>query len=433
MTAKPASTRVQKIRSVIMTRRYSTIFVLTVATVGTILSPVPCYIGTWRGRVALNVRNHDQARIWLTIAKWNDPDNAEAQFLLARLHRRVFEFDQVRPHLARAFELGWPVPELEREQWIALAQTGQFQQMEQHWATLFDTAGADGPEICEAFIKDSLAMFRLDNAIRVLDGWDADYPGDPRSHFLRGTLLEVLMNWEAAAEEFRKTVSLDPRHTQARLHLGQSLIRLKRTDEAELELRRCVEQDSADPIARVDWANCLRKLGQIDPAREILDGVLKDFPNHVRALLLRGEIALDSEKPNESVDFLRRATELKPEDRELHYALAQALQSAGLREDAAHEFRLVDEGTKPLLKLSKLTRQLVREPHNSDVRYQVASITYDFKSREEGLKWFHSLLEIDSGHAPTHQALADHYKLVGQNELSEKHQRLAGQTGPSSQ
>ena len=127
----------------------------------------------------------------------------------------------------------------------------------------------------------------------------------------------------------------------------------------------------------------------------------------------------------EALRYLKDAADIKPEDREIIYAYARALQATGDPEAAQKYFAFVDEATKPLIRLKQLTNQLLAEPERTELRYQIAMTTWKYKSRAEGATWFHSLLNVDPDHVPTHLALARHYQLVGDTELAKKHQLLA--------
>jgi tetratricopeptide (TPR) repeat protein len=140
----------------------------------------------------LERRQHDKALYWLRQAEELFPNNAEVQFLLARTYRRLENFDKTSRHLRQARSLGYSQWHLEREQLIALAQTGQYDAVQQHWGMLLSTAGSDVPEISNAYVLDRLSKFNLQEAVIVLDAWMLDFPQDPQPHYLRGKVWEVL-------------------------------------------------------------------------------------------------------------------------------------------------------------------------------------------------------------------------------------------------
>ena len=57
-------------------------------------------------------------------------------------------------------------------------------------------------------------------ALRSLDDRLGDYPGDPRLHFLKGSLLAGRQDYRAARAAMRKAVDLAPDYRLARFQLG---------------------------------------------------------------------------------------------------------------------------------------------------------------------------------------------------------------------
>lgn len=392
-----------------------------------LLRPAVVELAVWRGRSCLEDRAHERGLSWLTWAEWLDGNHAEVQFLLAKANRRLGRFDILETHLKRAHELHWDVRQLEREQWIALAQTGQYAAVSRHWPELLTDAGADGPEICNAYVTECLGQFRLNDALRVLTAWEADFPADPQPHFLRGNVWDSLKKPTAAAEEFVRALELAPERTDIRQQLARSLMRQLRIAEAEEHLQRCLKADATNTAAAVARAICLQKLNRIDEARKLLQSQLRLHPDNLEALLVLGDLELAAGRPSEALRHLKRAVEIEPVDREIRFNLATALEAVGEKEAAAKEFAFVNEATKPMLRLSKLTEQLLTEPDNIELRYEIADITWKYKSHTDGARWFLSLLELAPAHGPTHRALAEHYRLLGDATRADYHQRQQAQ------
>jgi tetratricopeptide (TPR) repeat protein len=383
-------------------------------------------VALWRGAACLEAREHERAFAWLRFAARVSGERGELHYLLARCYRRLSRFAEVSVHLRRAQELGWDVSQLEREQWLALAQTGQFEAVNPHWAVLFEHPGSDGPELSKAFVTGCLGWFRVADARRVLEAWEADYPRDPEPHFQRGRLAETALDWAGAVQAYRRALELAPQRTDARLGLANALVKVGELQAADAEFRRVVEADPSNVPARVAVAQSAGKLGQPNEAKRLLHEILQTQPNYVDALLELGNLELRTGQVPEAQVHLRQAAELKPESREVLYAYGKALQAAGQTAAANQCFKFVDEATKPLAQLKKLLDRLLQDPENRDVRFQIASITWKYKSRDEGEKWFRSLLRINPQHQPTHAALAIHYKLLGNEERAAYHRGLSG-------
>lgn len=185
-----------------------------------------------RARSLIDARRHNTARRWLRLAELSSVRRGAVHFHAARLARRRGDFTEAQRRLLAARDAGWPIADLEREQWIALAQTGQVAMMEEHWPALFGDPGSDGPEISRAFVVAALARIRLADARRVLEAWESDYPEDPGPHLLQGLVHAILLEWDAAATAYSRALERDPRSVEARRGLAEALAKRLRFAEA---------------------------------------------------------------------------------------------------------------------------------------------------------------------------------------------------------
>lgn len=377
-------------------------------------------VGLWRGRVAIEERRHDDAARWLQLAGSTWPRGGEWHFLSAVLARRQTQFEDVEQHLRRAHQLDWPLAELEFQQLLAHAQTGQFDKVGHQWAELFRNAGSDGPEICHAYVKYSLARFRLAEAATVIDTWKADFPEDAGPWLVEGTLNSVLLRWSVAEEKYRQALELDPGLVEARRKLATALIRQLKFAEAEEQLQ-IVAQHLPTPEVYADLAHCRAQQSRPDEALRLLERALQEHPEHVRLLAEFGELKLMQNENEAAVAALQQVIDSEPENTELRYSLAQALRNTGQEKAARQHFAMVDEGTKALLKLSSKTAQVVADPQDVDTRFDVAQTVWRWKSRTDGAAWLHSVLEFDPDHRPTHELLAEHYERAGQEQKAAYH------------
>ena len=382
----------------------------------------------WRAAVCIESRAHESALTWLGVSNLLDSDNAETHYLQARAWRRLREFDKVEVYLKRAYELGWDARDLKYEQLLALAQTGQYDEIGNRWSELFSRAGSDGPEICNAYVTKSFFHFRIDNAVRVLDGWASDYPRDPQPHFLRGQLGEVLQSWADAENAYREALRLGPDRPETRFRLAVSLMKLGKFKEAEGLVRQVLKSEPSHLEARMSLAQCLIKLDQENEARQILDRELRADPKNFDALREMGNLELSVGRHEEALKFLRPAAARFPENAVVRYALARALRKTGETAEADEHYKFVDLATKALLKVNRLTERLIAEPQNVELRYDVAMITWRYNSRDEGAKWLRSVLEFDPHHKPTHTALAKHFEMNGDAQRAVHHRRLAAES-----
>jgi tetratricopeptide (TPR) repeat protein len=358
-------------------------------------------VGLWRTRVAIEARQNSAASGWLSVAGWCWPRNAEWYFLSAVINRRAENFDAVEDNLKKSHSLGWPVSDLEREQLIAMAQTGQFRGVGNKWGELFQTAGSDGPEICKAYVNYALGRFRLDEAAAVLKGWKSDFPADPSPHVMEGKINIVLTQWDRAEQSFRRALEIDPMINEARLQLANCLIEQLEFTEAEQQLRAVSADFRASPDVIAALAKCVAQHGELDEALQLLNDGTQSHPASI-------------------------VMEKTPANTEIRYALAQALRNSGDEESAQRHFLLVDEGTKALRTLPTLQSIITANPEDLETRFQMASITWKWKSRRDGAAWLQSILESDPNHQPAHRLLADHYEELGDAGRREFHKRMSG-------
>ena len=380
----------------------------------------------WRGAACLEAREHTRAKRWLQLANVCSFRNAELHYLLARCHRRLEEFSKAEFHLSRAHQLGWDVGQLEREQWLALAQTGRYDRIKRHWPTLFQNPGSDGPEICEAYVTAAFGLFRIDNALKVLDAWEQDYPGDPKPYIMRARLAKEQHWWGKVVTYCREARKRAPNRTDIQMELARGLMKQGQNDEAEELLRGIIEEEPSNLPAYLLYAEHMMKLGKNDEARKSLQHILREEPNNVDALLKLSNLALTLGLPEKALPLLERAVQLRPEYFEVAYAYGRALQVAGRSAEAESHFKFVGEATAQLGRRRRLIDHVFEEPDNLDLRFEVGFLSWRYESREDGEIWWRCILAIDPSYQPAHAALAHHYALAGDDTRAAHHREQAG-------
>lgn len=349
-------------------------------------------------------------------------DRAETCFLKAKLLRREGHLELVSSKLSLAQELGWNVDLLEREQAFALAQDGQFQLLGQRWGRLFLESGADAPELAESYVTYCLARFRLADAARVLDLWQGDFLEDHRPHLYRGRISFVLQDWAAALKALERAAQLAPHDGSTLLLKAQTHLKLLQFSEAESDLLLVVRREPHNVLAQVALANCQSYRNAPDEARKTLQRVLANQPDCFEALRELGLLEQKLGRHAEAVDVLSRAVRSHMEDADLRHALAKALAAMGKRDDAESHFAFVEEASPSLLRLPQQTTRLSTHPSDVELRHEVATIVWKYRSRADGVLWLKSTLEFDPHHAATHALLAEHYRLAGDERRAAQHQ-----------
>jgi Flp pilus assembly protein TadD len=361
------------------------------------------------------------------------------------LDRKLGRLNETAQHLRLATERGYDPAAIEREAWYADAQAGALALLESHLAELLIT-GDDAPEICEAFVHGCLLTYRLDDALRILKLWQADYPADPQPHYLRGRILEHRVDLEQAAVEYREALRLAPRHAPAAFNLGRVLLTQQHPAEALIQYQHCA-RDLYDPQpGLIGMARCLRLLGRFDEARQRLQQALESprarldvayrlvgeplEKAQAEAIAELGEVELAEEHYAEAEQHLRAGLAVNPHNWRVRYSLATTLRQQGKRDAAGEELRQVEETKQALAECDLLMDRLRRNPADVEARLHVGKVFLKYVSENQGLIWLQSVLTYNATHRETHRILAEYYahrepESPEYKRLAEHHRRLA--------
>lgn len=387
-------------------------------------------VSMWRGTACLESRENAAAGQWLAVARtlsglpWNSGAQAELHYQSARAFRRAGQFERFLAELNAAKAAGWSVEMLARERLIAAAQTQQFEKVDGYWDALLLEAGSDGPEICKAYTTLALNRLRLDVALRIIETWQRDYPEDPEPHYLLGLVHSTLRRFKESLPHFEQALTLDSHHRDARYRLAKALMELLQFETATQQLEMLRADFPDDTEGRIALAECLVRTDNADGARQLLGEVTETQDPEILAVL--GGIELKLGDHAAAAGYLERAVEQRPENADLRYSYARALQVLGREGEAKEHFAFVDSAAKPLLKLNRLSNELVNQPEDLQLRFEVGELSWRWKSRKEGARWLLSVLEQNPEHTEAHTILAEHFALLGNEETAAFHREQAG-------
>jgi predicted Zn-dependent protease len=288
--------------------------------------------------------------------------------------------------------------------------------------------GPETPQILEVLIQSYMDTYRLGEALIALNRLLELRPGNIPALIGRGKVHEWLLDFSAAAADYREAVRLDPENEKVRRYLAEMLLITGPPAEALAQfewLRR--RQRVPVPEVLLGLARSRRQLRQFEQARALLDRLLAEAPEHAAALAERGKMALEQDSLEEAERWLKKAARSDPFSRDVHYNLAQCLLRADRPKEAEPylaRYRTLDADLK---RLDRLTRRVIDKPADADLRCEVGEICLRNGGVREGVGWLKSALLIAPGHPRTHAVLARHYRAAGQVEQAEWHERRAGQ------
>ena len=351
-----------------------------------------------------------QALPWLNQAAKLNGTDAELEFLTARTYRLQGNMTEVRSHLERAWNLGYPVLKLEREQILAQAQSGQLGTAEPALAAMLVDPRGDMTDICEAYVVGYIRNYRLPQAERLLTAWLADSPRQPRALLLRAKMQIDLLNWKAAEEDLRVVLSTVPDHAEAADILAGVLLKQKKAEAALKVLPVAIKSPRMRLSAQLREVECHRIQGHAEAARNLLTSILKEHPENVQAHLELGTLESDLNNFAAAVIELEQARQLAPTVPDVRYALAIALRGAGREAEAKEHFDFVIRAREALAEAMNLRPTVEQKPRDAELRCKIGTTLLDYGQTDRGLVWLQSALDVDPRLTSAHQRMADYYE-----------------------
>jgi len=376
------------------------------------------------GRNAVQSRDAEAAIQWLLPVLALAPENADTHFWLARAYRRRGEMPQVRRHLEQAATLGFSRMRLQREEWLALAQSGQMHESTPHLSDLLIDPGDDGPDICEAFVNGFFLTCRFHEGLELLDVWQAEFPQDAQPYLFRGRYLSFVGSTQDAAAAYRAALTRAPERSDFQLLLAKKLVELHEFDEASRLLRVILDKSPDNTEALEQWSECLLQQGRMDEVNVVVSRLLQREPQHVRARLTLARSLTFSGKVEDAIALAQAVVDERPYDVQAHYTLGMALRAGRRGTEAVSHFQFVETARTRLQAARRLIETVVtQEPDNVAARYEVGRTLLEYDAPEDGAGWLQSALDFDPRHQPSHAALAEYYTRRGNLQLAEQHRR----------
>jgi tetratricopeptide (TPR) repeat protein len=370
---------------------------------------------------AAEARTHCDAclKVW--------PDSVGTHLLASRAARQADAFEDSDQHLRQAQRLVHGTSDEIVLEWALLrAAGGDLADVEDYLHGRADREPARAPVIWEALAQGYLRMYRILDALNVLERWLERQPDNVQALSLRGNLWRQVKQAQKAAPDYRRAVELDPTREEDRWWLAVSVLEFGRYEEALKHLEVVQRSRPGDPEVLVRMARCHDGLGQAEQARQLLDAVLAEHPDHGPALWVRGQMLLANGQLADAEPWLRRAVAATPHDYAPNWALSECLRrqhkEAEAREQAARVEELKAEGER----LADIThREMTVRPRDPALHAEMGTLLLKAGQREMGERWLLSALRLDPLYRPAHEALARFYAEHGQPEQAALHRAQA--------
>jgi tetratricopeptide (TPR) repeat protein len=155
----------------------------------------------------------------------------------------------------------------------------------------------------------------------------------------QGEANESQKDYDSAIIAFNHVLQLEPQRPGIHYRLGRIYLtrynEQRKPDDRDAAVREFnaeLEVDPGNGNAGYELANIQADIGNPEIARQKFEQVLKRFPDFEEALVGLGGACLESQKPEQAVAPLERATQLRPDDKVAWYRLAQAERATGNKE-----------------------------------------------------------------------------------------------------
>ncbi len=353
-------------------------------------------------------------------------DNPVTVFQLARAHRRLGSLEKALMLLDASAQLGATSERVALEKKLIALQTGQIRGFDKELPQLLIDQADDASDILQAYVLGLFANMRTEEAFVLLEGWEQSSPNDPQPKFLQAYLYQGINRFEPAAEAYQAGLKLAPAATRMRGRLAQVLLESGEIDAAKAEALICLKESPDDVEAKFLIAQCTFAKQDTDAALAELEKVLEIAPKHVDSLRLRGQLLLTEGQPQAALADLEYVANQQPDDTVAREALGRALQAVGRNDEAKPHFDFVSSAAKEQAETVRLIRQVIDEPENVELRFEIGMRLLQMGSTDDAIKWLRTVLEIRPDHSATHRALAEVFQMRGDLANAMLHQQAVG-------
>jgi tetratricopeptide (TPR) repeat protein len=347
---------------------------------------------------------------------------ASLHFHAARTARRAGLYPEAEYHLAacqrlqgRAEDSSLP---LALERLLFQAQSGDLAAVEAPLWQYVEQNKAETPLVLEALARGYARVLRLSTALSCLRRILEREPENVEALVLAGKVLEQGGGeTEDAIKYYRRALELDAEREDARLSLGQMLLR-DRPEEARAQFEHLIAHQPDNIAVMLGLGQAYRILSETDKARELLETVLTKEPENAKALTELGRISLLNGELARAEFLFKKAIAADPASRDAQYWLYQCLaQQPGKEKEAAQQIAVCERVEADLARLGTIaSKEMARTPNDPKLHYEVGAFYLRYGKPNVGLRWLRSALKLDPSHQPSQQALSDYFQATRESE-----------------
>jgi tetratricopeptide (TPR) repeat protein len=351
---------------------------------------------------------------------------------LARVAWRLGREEEAVTYLTECQQLSGVTKATKLEWALIRAQRGDLLESQEYLYSLAEENHPESAAILEAMSLGYTKNHQFGNALAVLSKWLELQPDNLRALSAKGSLLVQVSRPDEALEVYRRILELAPGRDDAREQLASLLLSFNRAEEALRFYERLQEKHPESRDVRLGIAMCRHQLGQTEEARALLDQILAEDPDHVLAMVQRGQVAMLDGQFARAETILRHAVGLEPSNHGARYQLYQCLSRRGRKKEAAAELAKLKQLEVDSQRLRVLTGQLNQDSQNPAILCEVGVILLRQGGEKEGVQWLYGALKRDPNFGPAHEALIDYYLGKGDLEMVARHRQVWKREGTAS-
>jgi tetratricopeptide (TPR) repeat protein len=371
-------------------------------------------------RRALDADRLEEARSEIDLALRVRDTRSSTLLLASRISRLQGGYTEAAQFLDRCGRSNGMSEPLKLEWLLLRCQRGEIDELAPSLLALVKAGHVESPIILEALSAVYQRQTRYLEALDCLNLWLEQVPDSIRALNWRGWVSAQLDHRAQALTDYERLLELRPDRSDVRLRLAEILVDSTRHAEAVPHLERLREELPNNPDVAVALARCYRVRLRKEESRDLLDGVLREHPDHVGALLTRGQLELDAGRFRDAETWLRKALERSPQDTEARYILYQSLRGQpGRQRDAEQELARWKQDKLSQDRLTRLLRtELSIHPNDPDLARETGELLLSRGEGQRGLYWLHRAFALNPRHVPTLKALVAWYERTKEMTLA---------------
>ncbi len=375
-------------------------------------------------KTALLVNDAKRAFPWLNIAQKVGPETPELHYLLARSARLGRKYNEMAKHLQVAYSGGFDRETIEKEQCLAIASLGELDPANE--AKIKKWIAQRGPDVADfvdAYVNGLAALSRFEEASKVLEDYEVDFPNDPMVNYRFGLMNEHTKSNEQAENEYLEAMKKDPSHAKSAWRFSRLLCARNKPEEA-IKILNKIRKGPQELAVKTFLASCYFQMGELDKSRvlfrevvieekqRVLDSYLSldEWPERFLAASELGIVESNLGNYQDAKKYLEMALSDNPRDFIARSAYALVIRRLGNTEQANKELARVSTERTEFDKITMLRDKVKQDPDDAQSKFAMGKILYKYESERFGLFWIRSALTSDPNFKEAHAFLADYYK-----------------------